>query len=170
VDDVGIRNEYIRYPSKWDKIKENLRRLDTEGVAHSGTTISCYNILTFLDFAKWSKRNMSRYFWEMMHFKHVIAPFHLSPNVMPRHVKERAIEIIDDHLRSPDSPDKESMHYAKVDMFKNYLIEELDFFNEKFYLGFLQHTKNLDNIRSTKFKDCFPELWEMIGSDLDGIY
>ena len=82
-------------------------------------------------------------------------------------MKERAIERIDDYLRSSIAPDKESLHYAKVDMFKNYLIEELDFFKDLFYEGFLQHTKNLDKIRPLKFKECFPELYGMIKGDYD---
>ena len=171
VDDVGIRNEYIRYPSKWDKITSNLKKLDSisPDLAHSGTTLSCYNIMTFIDFAKWAKDNMSRNFWEVMHFKHVIAPFHLCPGALPKHVKQRAIDIIYDYLNSSDSPDKNTMHYIKIDMFRNYLIEVLDKFNDKFYQGFLQHTKNLDEIRPLQFKDCFPELYEMIREDYDGL-
>jgi len=172
VDDVGIKNDYIRYPSKWNIIIKNLKKLDNLGreVAHSGTTISCYNILTFLDFAEWAKENMSRHFWEVMHFKHVIAPFHLCPSALPKSVKQRAIDIICDYLNSFDSSDKSTMHYVKVDMFKNYLIEELDNFNDEIYQGFLQHTKNLDKIRDLQFKYCFPELYEMIKEDFDGVY
>lgn len=166
VDDVGIRNDYIRYPSKWSTIEKNLKRLDSFGnkIAHSGTTMSCYNILTFLEFGKWAKKNMSKHFWEVMHFKHVIAPFHLAPRVMPRHVKEKAIEIIDDYLEH-DAPGKDTLHYIKVDMFRTYLLTELEFFDEEFYKGFIQHTKNVDEIRPLKFKDCFKELYDMIKGD-----
>jgi len=169
VDDVGVRNNYIRYPSKWRRIAENLKLLDNEGVGHSGTTISCYNVLTFLEFAKWARRFMSRNFWETMHFKHVIAPFHLSPEALPKHVKERAIDRIDEYLKSDESPHPRTMHHIKVDMFKNYLIEVLDTFDDRFYQGFLQHTRNLDTIRPLKFKDCFPELYGMIQEDYDGV-
>jgi len=167
VDDIGKRNNYIRYPSQWKTITKNLKLLDDLGrdIAHSGTTISCYNILTFLEFAKWAKENMSKNFWEVMHFKHVLAPFHLNPRVLPKKVKILAIEKINKYLDSDESPNKNTLHYIKVDMFKNYLIEELEFFNEKFYRGFLQHTKNLDKIRNTNFKDYFPELYSLIKED-----
>lgn len=168
VDDIGVRNEYIRYPSKWETTVKNLQLLDSLGrdIAHSGTTISAYNILTFLDFAKWAKNNMSDDFWRVMHFKHVIAPFHLSPRSMPPHVKVKAIEIIEDYLQN-DAPPKNTMNYVKVDMFKNYLKEEIDFFDERFYKGFIQHTINVDEIRPLKFKDCFPELYDMIKEDFN---
>ena len=168
VDDVGIKNDYIRYPSQWSHIERNLKRLDAFGneIAHSGTTMSCYNLLSFLDFARWSKKNMSKHFWEVMHFKHVIAPFHLSPRVLPRHVKEKALQIMDDYLAN-EAPHKDTLHYIKVDMFRRYIITELEFFNDEFYKGFIQHTKNLDEIRPLKFKECFPELYEMIKEDYE---
>lgn len=167
VDDIGGRNDYIRYPSKWDKIATNLKKIDAIGpyLASSGTTISCYNTLTFLDFAKWGRDNMSENFYNMMHFKHVIAPFHLCANILPRHVKLRAIEKMIDYLHSDESPAKDTSHWMKIDMFKNFLMEELDYQNEKLYEGFIQHTKNVDELRTLKFRDCFPELYEMIKGD-----
>jgi MoaA/NifB/PqqE/SkfB family radical SAM enzyme len=168
VDDVGVRNDYIRYPSKWKKMEKNLKHIDEVHPtwAHGGTTMSAYNALTFLGFGKWAKKNMSQHFWENMHFKHVIAPFHLNPKTLPRHVKERVIEKIDYYLKN-DAPPKDTLHYIKVDMFKTYMMTELDYSNEQFYKGFLQHTKNLDALRPLKFKKCFPELYGMIKEDYD---
>lgn len=171
VDDIGIRNDYIRYPSKWEDIKNNLMMLDTiPNLCKSGTTLSCYNILTFLDFPKWARTNMSKIFWENMHFKHVIAPYHLAPKILPKFIKIKAIQKIEEYLSCSEAPPKESLAYIKIDMFKNYLVENIDFFDKKFYDGFLEHTRNIDLLRPIKFKDCFPELWEMIRSDLDGLY
>jgi len=164
VDDINERVEYIRYPVKWNTIKNNLIKLDKHPncMLTTGVTLSCYNILTFLDFAKWVKNNLSKYTWEMMHFKHVIAPFNVSPSCLPKEVKFKAIEKIEKHLKSDNCPNKDTPHYTKVNMFKNYLIEELDHFNEIHFNGFIEHTKNLDNLRNLQFKKYFPELYQMI--------
>lgn len=173
VDDIGIRNDYIRYPSKWKIISSHLKKLNDELGKHriySGTTLSCYNILTFMEFAKWAKENMNRHFWEVMHWKHVVAPFHLSPRILPKHVKLEAIKRIDSHLKSEYCPPSYTAHYMKMEMFKNYLLEEIDYYNEEFYKGFIQHTKNLEKLRSIKFKETFPELYNMIKEDYDRLY
>lgn len=169
VDDVGIRNDYIRYPSKWKNITKNLKKLDSINphLCKSGTTLSCYNILTFLDFSRWAKENMSREFWENMHWKHVIAPFHLSPRILPKFIKQEAIRRIENFLISKESPPKDSLSYVKINMFKNFLIEELDFFNEEFYKGFIEHTINIDSFRNLSFNSCFPDLFSMIKEDFD---
>lgn len=164
VDDVGDRLEYIRYPAKWKTIKTNLKKLDQHpnALLTTGITISCYNILTFLDFAKWIKDNLSKYSWERTHFKHVIAPFHVSPKCLPKKVKLKTIDKINEHLKSDKCPSKDTPHYIKVVMFKNYLIEELDDFNEKHFKGFIEHTKNVDVLRNTNFTKTFPELYNYI--------
>lgn len=164
VDDIGNRLEYIRYPAKWKTIKKNLITLDQHPntMLTNGVTLSGYNILSFLDFAKWVKNNLSKFAWERLHTKHVIAPFHLSPKSLPKEVKLRAIDKIEKHLRSDDCSDKETSHYIKINMFKNYLIEEVDFFNQEYFDGFIEHTKNMDKIRNTNFSKTFPELYQML--------
>lgn len=164
VDDINERFEYIRYPAKWKNIKNNLKILDQlpNALLTSGVTISCYNTLTFLDFVKWVKHNLSTYSWHNIHIKHVIAPFHLSPKCLPKEVKLKSIDKIEKHLNSDDCPEKYTSHYTKINMFKNYLIEELDYFNEEYFNGFIEHTKNIDRLRNTNFNQIFLELRDLL--------
>jgi len=56
IDDIADRNYYIRYPSKWDTIVQNLHKLDnTPDNIHISiaTAIQILNIKTLPDFAKW---------------------------------------------------------------------------------------------------------------------
>ncbi len=164
IDDIDDRNDYIRYPAKWKTISANLKKLDQLDNVYltTGTTLSCYNILTFLNFAEWVKNNLSDYTWKMMHWKHVIAPFHLSPKCLPKEIKLKAIEKIEKHLVSDNCPGKDTPHYIKANMFKNYLIEELDYYNEEYFNGFIEHTKNIDKLRNTNFSKTFPELYQLL--------
>jgi len=56
VDGQGIVNDYIRYPSEWDIINQNLKLiddLDDNIIAHLTTTISVFNIEHLIDWLKW---------------------------------------------------------------------------------------------------------------------
>jgi len=57
VDDIGARNEYIRYPSKWARTEEVFRILDEQTSDNVEVTVACavnaLNVYYLPDFLKW---------------------------------------------------------------------------------------------------------------------
>lgn len=57
VDDLGDRNEYIRFPSKWDTIYENIKRISKEKdifTLELMQTVSLFNVCNINNFKKFS--------------------------------------------------------------------------------------------------------------------
>jgi hypothetical protein len=97
IDGVGKTNDYIRYPSKWEKIEENVRWLDE----NSGPNINLFNTVTWqvlnaieiLDIVKWQingnfkklNRTVNSVFFSM-HFLH--SPLHMNVKCLPKELKQ----------------------------------------------------------------------------------
>jgi len=97
VDDVFERNEYIRYPSKWQRTAEVMRILDTQTTDNVEVTIACavqaLNIFYIPDFIKWKveqnfkKINVWPHGGGMVSFHFVYYPAHLNVKVLPKWFK-----------------------------------------------------------------------------------
>jgi sulfatase maturation enzyme AslB (radical SAM superfamily) len=54
IDGIDQVNQYIRWPSPWSKIKENIKYLhDTNRLSHFKTTVSLYNIQELYELFQW---------------------------------------------------------------------------------------------------------------------
>jgi MoaA/NifB/PqqE/SkfB family radical SAM enzyme len=93
VDDIGARNEYIRYPSKWERNQEVFRILDSQTSDNVEVTVACavnaLNVYYIPDFLKWKltqgfkKINM----WPLgaggINYHFVYWPAYLNVKVLP---------------------------------------------------------------------------------------
>ena len=97
IDGVGKYNDYIRYPSKWSKINENIAWLDK----NTGPNINMFNTFTWqilnatqvFDLVKWQIENNWTKFnrcgqsvFFSMHFLH--SPNYYNVKALPRELKE----------------------------------------------------------------------------------
>lgn len=97
VDDIGERNSYIRYPSKWSRTEEVFHILDNDTPDNVEVTIACaiqaLNVFYIPDFIKWKleKRFRKINAWSqsagMINFHYVYHPPHLNVKVLPRWFK-----------------------------------------------------------------------------------
>lgn len=98
VDEVG---EYIRYPSDFKKVRENIDKAVELASTRPGWKIKCYTVLQAMNF----KHVMS--IWSMLYLlsaKHdqlitwwpitLYAPKHLSLSAVPQNIREEYIELI----------------------------------------------------------------------------
>jgi hypothetical protein len=102
VDDVGVRNEYIRYPSSWNRIVDAFRILDEESPANVEVTVACavqaLNVYYLPDFLRWKLENKFKKInkWPLgagginVHF--VYHPPHLNVKVLPKWFKQKCRE------------------------------------------------------------------------------
>jgi hypothetical protein len=98
VDAIEERNDYIRYPSKWERNLEAFRQLDTETGANTEVTIACavqaLNIYYIPEFLKWKlqhgfkKINMWPFGAGGVNYHFVYHPPHLNVKILPAWFKD----------------------------------------------------------------------------------
>lgn len=145
IDDIEHRNEYIRYPSNWDEISENLSKLINSGFQIViGQTISFMNYLYIPEFKDWvNEKGLG------LHHNFVYDPIFLSPSVLPVNVRD----LIHRKFEKSNLNDYE----------KNRLINSFSSGNEPLLLQYaLEYTKLLDKLRNQSFEKSFPELSTML--------
>ncbi len=102
VDDIFERNEYIRYPSKWERTAEVMRILDEQTTDNVEVTIACaiqlLNVFYLPDFIKWKhqqgfkKVNMWPHGGGGIDTHFVYIPQHLNVKVLPQDFKLKVRE------------------------------------------------------------------------------
>lgn len=102
VDDLFARNDYIRYPSKWDRIEQVMHILDNETSDNVEVTIACavqfFNVYYLPDLIKWKleqgfkKINMHPQDGGGIAFHFVYLPPHLNVKVLPKWFKKKVRE------------------------------------------------------------------------------
>lgn len=177
VDDIGIRNEYIRYPSKWDRTEEVFRILDTQTSDNVEVTIACavqaLNIYYIPDFILWKLRQNFKKInvWPqgagMINYHFVYHPAHLNVKVLPKWFKEevrkkydRVIPEIEDYWKQHGNTDYDKWRKDTYGIDRLYgmvqFMESDDWSNR---LPEMKQFLDLcDKQRNTSFSDTFPEM------------
>jgi MoaA/NifB/PqqE/SkfB family radical SAM enzyme len=192
IDGMGKQNEYMRAPSKWSHVIKNLHKLDdavTTGASNielnESITISIYNILHILDFLEW-KITTGRYEFKNVFQKcnnHMFAhPLHdpefLNTAIIPANAKKVIIQKYEDwRIKMHDwigeddnasYSDIQTMGQLRntIDAFVNswhtYLSEHMISNSEEKMQKFWEYNQQLDELRSEKFIDIFPDLNEIL--------
>tara|TARA_Y100000590_G_scaffold24834_1_gene28255 strand:+ start:15479 stop:16879 length:1401 start_codon:yes stop_codon:yes gene_type:complete len=168
VDGVGKINEYIRYPSKWSKVEENIKWLD----ANTQPNISLFNTFTWQilnavevfdlvkyqienDFVKFNAEVNSVFF--SMHFLH--SPDYLNVKALPKELKEYVQQEFDKF-------DNEFFKLWETDdislkeRFRDKMQSMLDFMwsedKSDHFIEFVKRTKIQDKYRNQNFAELYP--------------
>jgi organic radical activating enzyme len=162
VDDWGIRNEYVRYPARWDVIKRNLDRLDTtpDNIDISIlTSVHAMNVYHLPEFAlevlngSWTKIcSRSK---RMISVGTVHWPQYMSTRVLPTRVKEK----ISEHWNS----------FAELNNHERWadrIAPQLDFMNSsdesRLFPALLDYIDKLDSIRPIKFSRVYNDYYTLL--------
>ena len=158
MDAVGDLARYIRYPSNWETIEENLKNIE-HGVSLN-TTIQWLNMTRLNEIFDYIEHCQIPFggVW----FQLVTDPAYLDPIYAPRFMKEKCISDIDNFLNKS---------FLKQEKFNNILYGELtqslrqtkQFLTEnidrvKYVEEFLRRMEILDRLRGQKLFDVLPEL------------
>jgi MoaA/NifB/PqqE/SkfB family radical SAM enzyme len=164
IDDWGTRNEYVRYPAKWDVIKQNLDRLDDTPdniVVNILASVHAMNIYTLPDFAMmilnsdWKK--ICARTGKMINVGTVHWPRYMSTKILPKHVKRKIAE----HWASFTQLN-ENKHW------RDRIIPQIEFMlsgdDSVLFPDLLDYIEKLDSIRPIKFTDVYAEYYNILKS------
>jgi len=182
IDALSDRNYYIRYPSEWDVIESNLRKLDnTPDNIHVSiaTAIQILNIKHLPEFAKWKiqqnyrKINLQNIMEGMeagggifnMHLLYI--PTFLSIRCLPiedkAEVRRKFAEFanwLEQHYRQDEDFWKKNPYGWKR---WQAVLDFMDAEDHTHLLpAFKEYIDKLDIVRKTNFKTTFPELGHLI--------
>ena len=107
MDGVGIVNEYIRAPSDWKQISENIEKLAQMPNVNLGVTptIQVYNVFDIVNMLKWvdslNKKYNKQIFIDFLVNHH---PHHLSVRILDDDLRKTALEMIRAYDVSSHSP------------------------------------------------------------------
>jgi sulfatase maturation enzyme AslB (radical SAM superfamily) len=178
LDDTDIRNYYIRYPSDWDTIVENLHKLDNtpDNVQVSiATAIQILNIKHLPEFAKWKiQQNFKKINLGLvpgnvqmgggifnMHLLYI--PTFLSIRVLPEQDKQEVHKIFSEFKSWLRDNYRQDDDYWKINPYgwKRWqaILDFMDSEDHTHLLpAFNEYINNMDSIRNTSASDVFPEL------------
>jgi sulfatase maturation enzyme AslB (radical SAM superfamily) len=90
IDDIDKRNNFIRYPSRWDKILKNLKKLEKLNVeVVILQTVSIYNFLNLEELSLYVRKNFKNIEVE---FNYLVEPYFLSPFSIPAKIRKEKIK------------------------------------------------------------------------------
>ena len=171
VEAVGPLNNYIRHPSKWEKLEKNIYFLDQLSHSypnieiHIHTTFQAYNVLKIPDFLHWLKISDFKKLYRFPFFIWVRDPKWLSPAVFPYDMRCRISNII---LNSLEEHEDFFLSYNKthstcikqrIQVLKGFCnMIKNDNSQEKYLNLFIKETKKHDILRQQSVLDVLPEL------------
>jgi len=171
VDAVGVRNDYIRYPSKWSDVVTNLERLDDTPnniTVNIACAVQLLNVMNIPDLVHWKesknfkKINLPPYGAGLIGTHLVYLPSYLNVRVLPQHLKDKVVKQVD-YFCSRRLSDNEFMTnpygVKRWQGLVQYMMAE-DWSNK---LPMLEDYLTVtDQQRGTDFRKIFPELGDLL--------
>jgi len=151
IEATGKHNEYMRYPSSWNVIKNNIDQFKTldNVYIYINSVVQNLNILYIDQLIEYSYEN--NFF---IHLSKIFEPEYLDIFNLPKKTLEQAY----DNLKK--IPDKKLVHTANVKEIIFSLKEQLENYsiNDTKYKQFIAMIKKRDHYRRIHIKDYMPEL------------
>ena len=142
IDDLGERNYYIRYPTKWEETIASIDKLtELPNVQwHVTQTVSIFNIYTLNEFGEWLQNTYNK----TPHHNYVLYPDYLSLASLPDSVKD---ELKTHYINKlPEHQRNDLFAKLNVDHDPALLVKARDFIIA------------VDNARNLCYNDYIPEL------------
>jgi MoaA/NifB/PqqE/SkfB family radical SAM enzyme len=170
IDAVGTKNDYIRYPSKWENVVANLKLLDDTPdniTVNIACAVQVLNVLTVPELVHWKesmnfkKINLPPYGAGLIGTHLVYLPSYLNVRVLPKHLKDKVKKHVE-YFCSRRVTDHEFMNnpygVKRWQGLVQYMMSEDWSHKLPMLLDYLTVT---DNRRGTDFRKTFPELQDL---------
>jgi len=146
IDDLGERNYYIRYPTKWEETISSIEKLNrlTNVEWHVTQTVSIFNVFTLDEFSKWLNNTYNK----TPHHNYVLYPDYLSLAVLPDNIKEELKTHYSDKL--PEYQRNDLLAKLNVEHQPNLLAKAKEFIIA------------VDNARNISYNDYIPKIAKFI--------
>jgi MoaA/NifB/PqqE/SkfB family radical SAM enzyme len=158
IDGIGPVLEYIRYPAEWAVIERNLARAATLSNVKIGfnTAVQAYNLLDLTNILQYCDE---REIDVNAHF--LVGPRYLNVTVLPRKVREVAIDRLSSYLHgSPRPANRTSAEYSV-----KFLREHLTVQHREDFDDFVKFTNDMDVSRGQNFHSHYPDLVAWFAED-----
>lgn len=167
VDDIGERNDYIRYPSKWKDVVANLDRMDDTPdniTVNIACAVQLLNVTHMPELVHWKesknfkKINLPPYGAGLVGTHLVYLPSYLNVRVLPKHLKDSITRKIEYFCaRRSNNPEFMDNPYGlkRWQGLVHYMNQEDWSHKIPTLLDYLDTT---DKTRGTNFRKTFPEL------------
>lgn len=153
LDSVGKYNDYVRYPSNWNNIVENIKEFKKlkNAYLYVNTVVSNFTLLYLDNIIKFTNENN-------IHIKlsKLYEPKHLQISNLPLTILKKSLKKLKD-INQKD--------YKNIDNLNGIIFDTSQLINNynldtELYKKFLNMIKSRDNYRKINIKDYMPELAE----------
>lgn len=166
IDALGKHNDYIRYPSKWEDVEINLRKLDNTPdnvVVNIACAVQLLNVLYITDLARWKiqsnfkKINIAPFGGGVIGLHLVYLPSYLNVKVLPLELKELAKTRIETFLQEYQHTDFVNSTHGKQrwEGLINYMMSE-DWSSK--LPSTVEYLEVTDQTRNEDFRNTFKDL------------
>lgn len=170
IDAYGDKNDYIRYPSQWSTITENLKLLDDTPnniIVNVACAVQALNVLYLDELVDWKvshnfkKINTAEYGAGLIGLHLVYLPSYLNVRVLPASAKELAATRINNLISKHSSPlfDNDPYGRQRWEGLISYMNGEDWSVKLPAMVEYLEIT---DRTRGTNFRSMFPELGKAV--------
>jgi len=164
VDACGDLANYLRYPSEWSVLQENLRKIDQTGnniIAGLATTISVYNVRNFLELTEWLMSQSFGRIGRIPSYHVLVGPSHMSIQVLPADIKQQIVQEYENFYAKIAKTDERCSLKIRTafEGIINYMLAQ----DQSHLLGNLKvATDKLDLVRNQKLADQIPWLADIL--------
>lgn len=158
VDAVGKLNRYIRYPTNWNVLNENMKKFDylakNKNIDIAITpTIQALNVTRVHEILIWMRQfeNIRKLPWT----KIVVNPTSLDLRIIPKILRQRAAEKLLEELQIT-SNDANDLAYKKIIQLSKMMNDSAEL-NDRFQ-DFIDTNMKFDKIRKSNLLEVLPEL------------
>lgn len=166
IDNLYEKNEYIRYPSKWKSITDNLTVLDNTAdnvIVNIACAVQILNILDIVELAQWKQEQNFKKI-SMIDGAGVIGlhlvyfPSYLNIRILPPHLKNLAACKIQSFVDNQ----KNNSRFVQDPMGQKRWLGIIDYMNQEDWSNKIpslqQYLSICDKNRGTDFRKIFPEI------------
>jgi MoaA/NifB/PqqE/SkfB family radical SAM enzyme len=166
IDAVGDKNDYIRYPSRWEDLIAIAKRLDnTEDhiIINIACAVQLLNVMYLDELIEWKldqkfkKINLAPFGGGLIGMHLVTYPSYLNIKVLPPHLKQLAKEKIEKFLSHYNEDEFNNSIYGRQrweGMLKYMMSED---YSDKLDIT-VEYLEACDKTRGTNFREIFKEL------------
>ena len=156
LDAMGTIAEYVRKGTKWNVIEENIKLVQDNGIKlNISSTIS---LLTIFEFPKFIDRMLELGISIDTFLMHNVLTFPdiYNINILPDDLKEKLINVLDEHSNSIIDPHIKSVIVENYNVFKKYLYMDTERDVNEIRLDFKYRTNIKDKHRKESFVELYP--------------
>ena len=177
VEAIGPLNNYIRYPSQWEKLEKNIYFLDNLSYENKNieiyihSTLQAYNVIKLPDLLNYLRKANFKSIGRFPFFIWVRIPKWLSPTIFPKKLRHKIANNILQSIKEHEdfflnyNPEHKQWSQERISILKEFCeMIKNDDTQEEYLPQFIEETKRHDRLRKQSVLDVLPELKSFFSS------